>query len=185
MRRLTRLAAVGGLTMWLLAAVAGPATAEVIQDGCNGWAEFSNGTRVTESTPLSVVNEVPVKDTVEYFGTTNLTEPAEEEPFSGNVSVRLPLGGNWVVVDWPDPPDSKTKQTSADGKYSYEVPSWVPKGTGGLQVTAIHTQRGQTCEVAVVMAVEGDPGPGAVLGAAGTAMFAAGVIGAGFKRKVA
>ena len=75
--------------------------------------------------------------------------------------------------------------TFAEGEYSYEVPSWVPKGTGGLEVTATHTQRGQTCIVAVTMSVEGDPGPAAIIGAAGSAMFAAGVIGAGFKRKVA
>ncbi len=166
-------------------ALAQPASAEVIEGPCIGDAVFSNGTVVTERTPLSVNNAVPAEDTVEYFGDTTLSDPAEPESFSGNVSVRLPAGGSWVVVDWPDDPSDTTEMTFAEGEYAYEVPSWVPKGTGGLEVTATHTQRGQTCIVAVTMSVEGDPGPAAIIGAAGSAMFAAGVIGAGFKRKVA
>lgn len=185
MRRRTAIGALAAVTVLWLAMFAAPAGAEVIEGPCTGFAEFSNGTRVTESTPLSVTNEVPAKDTVAYAGDTTLSPPGEPESFSGNVSVRLPLGGSWVVADWPDNPDDTTEQTSATGSYAYEVPTWVPKGTGGLEVTATHTQRGQTCTVAVVMTVEGDPGPAAILGAAGSAMFAAGLIGAGFKRKVA
>lgn len=184
MRRRTAIGALAAVTVLWLAMFAAPAGAEVIEGDCTGFAEFSNGTRVTESTPLSVTNEVPVEDTVVYEGSTNLSPPAEPESFSGNVSVRLPLGGSWVVADWPDNPDATTEETSAAGEYSYEVPSWVPKGTGGLEVTATHTQRNQTCTVAVVMTIAGDPGPAAIIGAAGTAMFAAGLIGAGFKRKV-
>ena len=171
--------------MMMVAAIAAPAGAEVIQGPCVGLAEFSNGTTVTESTPISVVNKVPIKDEVLYAGDTTLDAPDEEEPFSGNVTVRLPLRQDWVVVKWPDPPDAKTKEVAAAGTYAYEVPSWIPRGTGGLEVTAYHTQRGQECAVAVTMTIDGSPGPAAIIGATGTAVFAAGVVGAGFKRKFA
>ena len=167
----------------MMAAIAAPAGAEVIQGPCVGFADFSNGTSVTESTPISVVNKVPLEDEVVYGGDTTLEPPEEEESFSGNVTVRLPLQQDWTVVRWPDPPDAKTKEVAAAGTYAYEVPSWVPKGTGGLEVTAYHSQRGQECAVAVTMTVDGSPGPVAIIGATGTAVFAAGVIGSGFKRK--
>lgn len=183
--RITGGAILGALSMLLVGILAAPAGAEVIQGPCTGFADFSNGTHVDQSTPISVVNEVPAEDDVVYAGDTTLSEPPEEESFEGYVSVRLPAGGSWVVVDWPDPAGSKTKQTAAAGTYHYEVPGWVPRGTGGLEVTAYHVQRGQICEVAVTMALDGSPGPAAWLGAAGTAVFGAGVIGAGFKRRFA
>lgn len=182
-RRLTAAAFLGSLVMLLVAVHAAPAGAEVITGPCVGLADFSNGTTVTESTPLSVTNKVPIEDEVIYAGDTKLSPPDEEESFSGYVSVRLPLGGSWVVAEWPDPPDAKTKEVAATGTYSYEVPSWVPRGTGGLEVTAHHEQRSQVCEVAVIMTIDGSPGPAAYLGAAGTALFGAGVVGAGFKRR--
>ena len=100
-RKITALLLFGGLVLMTFA-LAQPASAEVIQGPCIGDAVFSNGTVVTERTPLSVNNAVPAEDTVEYFGDTTLSDPAEPESFSGNVSVRLPAGGSWVVVDWPD-----------------------------------------------------------------------------------
>jgi len=181
-RRYGSLVILGGIVV-LVMATAAPASAEVIQGPCVGFAEFSNGARVTESTPLDEVVEVPEEDTVVYYGNTTLTPPEEEEAFSGYVSVRLPLGGSWVVVDWPSPP-GETLEVDDGGTYKYEVPPIVPRGTGGLEVTAFHTQRGQTCQVAVSMALAGDPGPAAIIGAAGTLVFGAGVLAAGRKKVV-
>jgi hypothetical protein len=182
-RRITGAAILAALSMLLVGLLAAPAAAEVIQGPCVGFADFSNGTHVDQSTPVSVVNKVPVEDDVVYAGDTTLAEPPEEEPFEGHVSVRLPAGGSWVVVDWPEPAGSETKQTAAAGTYHYDVPGWVPKGTGGLEVTAYHVQRGQICEVVVTMALDGNPSAAAWIGAAGTAVFGAGVVGAGFKRR--
>jgi hypothetical protein len=187
MRRRKRLAAIsvlGSLVMLMVATLATPASAEVIQSGCTGSAEFSNGTKVNESTPLSEVFEVPAKDdNVIYAGAIDL-EPADEpEPFGGDVSVRLPLGGSWVAASWPVPP-GETESVSDTGTYSYEVPSFLPRGTGGMEVTAFHQQRGVTCEVAVTLALAGSPGPAALIGTAGTLVFGLGVGAAGSRKGV-
>jgi hypothetical protein len=178
-----RAASVLGGSILLMLAAASPAGAEVIQGDCVGFVRFSNGAEITQSTPLSEVVEVPPEDTVVYFGDTTLGMPSEPETFSGSVKLALPLGGSWVIADWPNPP-GETEEVSDEGTYTYEVPGFVPVGTGAFELTGTHTQRGQTCIVAVSVAVEGSPGPMAILGAAGTAVFGAGVIGAGFKRKV-
>ena len=180
-RRTTAFGILGGIVI-LLVATAAPASAEVIVGNCTGAATFSNGAAVTESTPLSQIVEVPNKDIVIYSGDTHLTPPDEEEGFGGYVAVRLPVGGSWIVADWPVPSDAKTLEVSASGTYGYEVPSYVPQGTGGLEVTAYHSQRGEICQVAVVMTLSGSPGPAAIVAAIGTVAFGAGVVGAGFSK---
>lgn len=177
------IAVLGGTVMLMVAAMAAPASAEMIQGPCTGSAQFSNGAVVTESTPISEVVEVPVEDTVIYAGDTHLSPPDDEEAFSGEVSVRLPLGGSWVVVSWPVPA-GETESVMDGGTYTYDVPGFVPRGTGGLEVTAFHSQRGQICQVAVTMSIAGDPGAAAIIGTAGTAAFGAGVLGAGLRKKV-
>lgn len=181
--RRRRVATILGGTVLLVLAAAAPAGAEVIQGDCVGIVEFSNGAEITDTTPLSDVVEVPAEDTVVYFGDTTLSPPDAPEAFSGSVTLALPLGGSWVVADWPNPP-GETEEVADEGTYTYEVPGFVPQGTGAFELTGTHTQRGQTCIVAISVAVEGSPGPAAILGAAGTVVFGAGVIGAGFKRKV-
>lgn len=184
MKRRRRIGALGilGGTMLLMLATAAPAGAEVQQGPCTGGATFSNGAAVTESTPLSEVVEVPNVDIVAYNGNTHLTPAEEEESFSGYVSVRLPAFGSWVVADWPVPSDAKTKDVMKSGTHAYEVPSYVPQGTGGLEVTAYHSQRGQICKVAVTMTLSGSPGPAAIIATVGTIAFGAGVAGAGFSK---
>ena len=183
-KRLAALGVLGGMVMLMVASLAAPASAEVIQSGCSGSATFSNGVTVTESTPLSEVFEVPDKDdNVMYTGMINLPPADEPEPFSGDVSVRLPLGQSWVAANWPVPP-GETESVSDAGTYSYEVPGFVPRGTGGLEVTAFHQQRGVTCEVAVSLALAGDPGPAAWVGTAGTIVFGLGVGAAGSRRRL-
>ncbi len=180
-RRLSAFGVLGGIVV-LLVATAAPAGAEVIVGNCTGSATFSNGAVVTESTPLSETVTVPNKDIVQYSGNTHLTPPDQEEGFGGYVAVRLPVGGSWIVADWPVPSDAKTKEVDDSGSYAYEVPGYVPQGTGGLEVTAYHSQRGQVCQVAVSMALSGSPGPAAIVATIGVAAFGAGVIGAGFSK---
>lgn len=183
-KRLAALGVLGGTVMLMVASLAAPASAEVIQAGCSGSASFSNGTEVNESTPVEIVNLVPEMDNVIYFGMIDL-EPADEpEDFSGSVTVALPLGQRWTAASWPVPP-GKTETVEATGTYRYEVPGFVPRGTGGLLVTAFHQQRGVTCEVAVTMALAGDPGPVAYVTTAGTLVFGLGVAAAGSRRRAA
>ncbi len=187
MRRRKRLAAsgvLGGMVMLMVASVAAPASGEVIQAGCSGSATFSNNVTVTESTPVEDVIEVPDMDEVIYTGMIDLPPADEPEPFSGNVTVALPLGQRWTAATWPVPP-GETETVEASGTYRYEVPGFVPRGTGGLLVTAFHQQRGVTCEVQVTMALAGNPGAAAYVATAGTVVFGLGVAAAGSRRRVA
>jgi hypothetical protein len=183
-KRLAALGVLGGMVMLMVASLAAPASAKVIQDGCTGSATFSNGVTVTESTSIDIVNEVPDMDDVIYTGMIDLPPADEPEPFSGNVTVALPLGQRWTAARWPVPP-GETETVQASGSYRYEVPSFVPRGTGGLLMTAFHQQRGVTCEVQVTMALAGDPGVAAYVATAGTAVFALGVGAAGSRRGIA
>lgn len=177
-RRATGLAALGALIALMIAAMAAPAGAEVISGECTGMVTFSDGTVVTEAQPRDEVVDVPPADTVMYEGATGLDAPTEPVPFSGSVDVRLPFM-TWVVASW----SGETVENSDAGSYSYDVPGFVPRGTGGFEVTGYHTQQGQTCEVVVTMRLAGDPGPAAILGIALTGIFAAGVGAAGVKKK--
>lgn len=177
-RRTASLLVLGVLAALWIGVLAAPAGAEVRRGGCTGAASFSNGVVVTESQPIDQVVLVPDKDTVFYTGSINLPPPDEAVPFNGGVNVKLPLG-SWTVVTWA----GETEEVSAEGTHTYEVPSYVPRGTGGLEVTAAHKQQGQDCLVAVTMALEGDPGVEAIVAAAGAAVFFAGTMAAGIKKK--
>lgn len=170
--------------MLVVGSLAAPASAEVIAGPCTGSAQFSNNVTVTESTPRAPVIEVPAEDIVIYRGDIPIPPAEEPEGFSGNVVVALPFDQNWVVAEWPVPV-GQTVEVGASGSYSYEVPGLVPRGAGGVEVTATHTQRGITCVVALTLSVEGSPGAPAILGAVGTGVFALGVGAAGMRRGIA
>jgi len=176
-RRIGALLVLGAISALMMATLALPASAEVIEGPCTGSAAFSNGIVVTESQPIDQVVEVPDGDTVEYTGSVNIPEPAEPIPFNGSIDVQVPIGGV-TIVTW----SGETVEVSDAGEYTYTLPSYVPRGTGGLEVTARHSQGGVTCIVVVTMAVEGSPGAPALIGAAGTLVFGAGVVGSGFKK---
>ncbi len=178
-RRTASIVLLGTITIFWVIGLAPPAGAEVFQGACTGSASFSDGTTVTESTPLSQVVIVPDGDTVSYEGSINLPPPDDEVPFAGGVDVRLPRF-NWTVVPW----SGDTVEVSDAGTYTYDVPGFVPRGVQ-LEVSATHIQQGQTCVVAVTMKLDGDPGPAALIAVTGTVVFAAATIGAGVKKKVA
>ncbi len=169
----------GTITMLWAVGLVVPANAEVFQGDCTGSATFTDGTKVTESHAIEDVVTVPEKDTVQWIGNTHLDPPNDEVPFFGNVSVALPRF-NWIVADW----DGDTEEVKDEGSYTYEVPGFIPRGVQ-FEVTGEHTQQGQTCVVAVTMQVDGDRGPGAIIAATGTAVFALATFGAGVKKKVA
>lgn len=171
----------GTMALLFVGALAAPAGGEVLQGDCTGGAVFSNGVSVTERQPLNQVVAVPAADSVQYVGDTNLEPlpPDARESFDGGVSIALPWGGI-TIVSW----GGETDQTADQGTYTYDVSGLVPEGTGGVEVTATHTQRGQTCVVAVTMAVDGSPGWQAYTAAGLTLLSGVGVAGAGVKRSV-
>jgi hypothetical protein len=172
------------LGMMLVVLLAAPAGAEVIRGKCSGFAEFpskTSDTKLVAERPLSEIFLVPKEETVVYAGT--LAPGAEPLPspvsFEGGVWVESPFG-SWQVVSW----GGETVEVKADGTYSYSVPSWVPAGAGEIQVTAWHKQGDADCEVAVTVQLDGDPGPAALVAAAGTVVMGAGVLAAGAKKGV-
>ncbi len=173
------------LGMMLVVLLAAPAAAEVTRGECTGFAEFPSKT--TDKTliaerPRSEVFLVPKEETVNYAGT--LAPGAQQSdspvPFEGGISVQTPFN-SWQVVTW----GGETVEVEASGSYTYSVPSWVPAGAGELQLTGWHQQGDVDCEVIVTVQLDGDPGPAALVAAAGTVVMGAGVLAAGAKKGVA
>jgi hypothetical protein len=172
------------LGMVLTVLLSAPAGAEVTRGSCVGQAEFPSKTTdrtLTADRPRSSVFLVPKEETVAYAGT--LSEGAQPfdspVPFEGGISVQLPRT-TWQIVSW----GGESTQVSADGLYTYSIPSFVPGGTGEFEVTGWHTQGEVDCAVVVTVALDGEPGPAALVAAAGTAVFGAGVFAAGSKKGV-
>ncbi len=172
------------LGMMLTALLAAPASAEVTRGSCIGHADFPSKTSdkvLTADRPRSSVFLVPKTETVAYAGA--LSEGAQPFdspiPFEGGISVQLPRT-TWQIVSW----GGESTQVSAEGVYTYSIPSFVPAGTGEFEVTGWHKQGDVDCAVVVTVALDGEPGPAALVAAAGTVVFGAGVLAAGSKKGV-
>ena len=172
------------LGMMLTVLVAAPVGAEVTRGSCIGQADFPSKTsdRVLDADrPRSSVFLVPMDETVAYAGA--LSEGAQPfdspVPFEGGISVQLPRT-TWQIVSW----GGESTQVSDEGLYTYSVPSFVPAGTGEFEVTGWHQQGDVNCAVVVTVALDGEPGPAALVAVAGTFVFGAGVLAAGSKKGV-
>lgn len=180
-RRLSALFVLGTMTVFTVAALSAPAGA-IVTDGCTGSATFSNGTIVNAGQSLSIVSVIPTEDTtVGYVGAIDIPRPPPDEPipFVGGVGASIAGIGSWTVVPW----SGDTIEIDAKGSYMYDIPTWVPRGTGTINVIASHTQGGKTCMAQVNVTLDGNPGAAAVIGATGTALFFAGTLAAGMKKK--
>jgi hypothetical protein len=173
-------------------AAASPASAVVLEGPCTGSVSFPEGVAVTafgtpnvvtESHPLDPTIVIPPDATVTYEGSMNIPPPDELVDFAGGIDLRVPLIGGITIVSWPDPA-GQTMEVSADGSYTYSLPAYVPRGTGGLELTARHTQMGTTCRVALTVSVEGGSSPIGIVTGAATALFGALMVSAGIKKKV-
>ena len=189
----TRLAALAtlGAVVILVLAMASPASAVVLEGPCTGSVTYPADTKVTtvgagnvvtESHPIDVTVTIPPDATVTYEGSMNIPPPDEPVDFAGGIDVRVPLIGGVTIVEWPDPP-GQTEEVSDAGSYTYSLPAYVPRGTGGLELTARHTQMGVTCKVALSVAVDGESSVVGVVTAGVTALFGALMVSAGIKKK--
>ncbi len=160
-------AAAGAL---LLAVPAGA----VVNGPCTGRVEFSNGSVLTAEQPLDPPTLIPPKDEVAWSGSiqASFDEPV---PYAG--AVQASVGGimNLQIAAW----QGKSDETSASGTYAYQVPAFVPRGTGAILLTGQHAQGDVVCAGQVTLALEGSPGPVAYVSALGTAVFLAGTLAAG------
>lgn len=177
-RRFGVLIVLGAMMILAIAALSTPAGA-VVSGPCTGSAEFSNGVKITAEQPLDPATVIPAQDSVFYQGSIDIPAPDDPIPFEGGMNAEVAGLGSIPIITW----GGETKEVSASGTYIYEVPSWVPKGTGEILLTASHAQGGADCTGQVKVTIEGDPGAAAIIAATGTALFGAGVIGAGFKKK--
>lgn len=188
-RRIAVLGAVAAVVVMTFA-LAQPASGAVIDPGCTGSVTFPedvkvsevSGNVVTESHPLSPTVTVPSEATVTYTGMVNVPKPDGPVDFAGGIDLRVPLIGGVTIVEWPDPP-GQTEEIDASGSYTYSLPSFLPKGTGGLELTARHAQQGETCVVKLNVALAGEPGATGIILATVTALFGALTLAAGVKKK--
>jgi len=165
--------------------LAAPAGAEVTRGTCVGTADFPSKTSdktLDAERPRSDVFLVPKQETVAYAGALAPDAQPFDSPvaFEGGLTLQLPRT-SWQVVSW----GGESTQVMADGTYTYDIPSWVPAGTGEFQLTGTHRQGDIDCEVIVTVQLDGEPGPAALIAAAGTVVFGAGVLAAGSKKGVA
>ncbi|MCL1593340.1 MAG: hypothetical protein M3132_03180 [Actinomycetia bacterium] len=188
MTRKRKFGAVGVLATMIMLSVgvlASPAGA-VVDGPCTGFAFFSTeagGPTVAEidaTQSLSIVTVVPDKASVDYIGAIDMPEPSDPVSFVGGISANVAGVGSINMFDW----NGETVEIFAEGNETYDVPGWVPRGTGEILVTATHQQGGTTCVAEVNVTLDGSPGAAAIIAATGTLVFGAGTIGAGFKRKV-
>jgi hypothetical protein len=177
-RKIGALVVLGTMTVLTLATLSSPAGA-VVSGPCSGSVEFSNGATITAEQPLDPATVIPAKDDASYKGSISIPPPDDPIPFEGGLSAEVAGLGTIPVVSW----GGETVEVSAGGTYIYEVPSWVPTGTGDILLTANHQQGGAECTGQVKVTLEGDPGAAAIIAATGTVLFGAGVVGAGFKKK--
>jgi len=176
--RLGALLVLGTMTLFTIAALSTPVGA-VVSGPCTGSAVFSTGATITAEQPLDPATVIPDADDVLYQGSIDIPPPDEPIPFEGGISAEIAGVGSFPVANW----GGETEDVSASGTYIYEVPSWVPRGTGDILLTGHHAQGGAECTGQVKVTLEGDPGAGAIIALTGTVLFGAGVMGAGVKKK--
>jgi len=177
-RRLGALIVLGTITVFTVAALATPAYG-IVSGPCTGSASFSNGAVITAEQDLDPATVIPDMDNVEYQGSIDIPPPSDPISFSGGLNAEVAGIGSIPVVQW----GGTTVEVSDSGSYLYDVPSWVPRGTGEILLTANHQQGGAECTGQVKVTLEGDPGAMAIIAGIGTVVFGAGVIGAGVKTK--
>jgi len=171
---------IGATTLLLTLLLAAPASAEITEGPCTGSATFkSTGAVLDAARPRGDVMEVPPKDDVSYEGSEHRPQLTDPEPDGGGITVALPLG-SWTVARW----GGEGIETTASGTYSYEVPDYVPRGTGGIEVTGRHVHGPIKCAGVVTVRLAGSPGAAALVAAAITVISLLGLVGAGFRTAV-
>jgi hypothetical protein len=164
----------------MIFAVAVPANALITQGPCTGAVRYLDTNQVIDADdPLSPTIEVPGTGRLEYAGALNLPPPDQEVPYDGGVWV-LFATGSWAAATWGP---AATQDVEAGGLYTYEVPSWVPKGTGAIPVEVFHDHNGTICRARLNVALIGSPwGPVSIVVLIGAVLFMLAMLGAGFNR---
>ncbi len=182
-RRIATALLLGMLTVLVVGVVAIPASAEITKGSCRGSATFPE--KATDKTldaarPRDQLFEAPPSATVGYVGDLGPgAAPSDDEvPFEGGVAIRFARQW-WSVASW----EGESTEVSDADSYTYDLPSIVPRGTGGLEVRAFHNHTGYPdCEAVVTVAISGDPGVAAIASTALAGLAGAGTLAAGRKK---
>ena len=178
-RRVASSLLLASLTVLFLGLLAIPAGAEITDGPCRGSATFDDGRVLDAARPRNDVFEGPPGATVAYSGDLGPGAQKSDEPvpFNGGVSLRIPRM-SVPIASW----EGETVEVSDAGAYTYSLPDVVPRGTGGLQLSASHNHAGLICAAVVTVAVEGSPGVVAAVAGGLTAVAGAGTVAAGRKK---
>lgn len=179
-RRTATVLLLGMMIVLVLGVVAVPGAAEVTKGDCTGQATFPSkptDKELTAERSKSDVFDVPEADSVQYSGKVAPgAEPSDEEvPFEGGLSLALPRF-NLPVASW----GGDSKDVEYAGTYIYEVPEFVPRGTGPLELTGWHKHEGYAeCEAVVTLSFQGDRGFAALIAGGVTLLAGVGTLAAG------
>jgi hypothetical protein len=172
-RVLLGFAAVGVAFVFFPMPTAGAAPQEVSGNGnCQGTAAFQSGHQYTAAD--SGVDEIPLKDTVNWTGSIEAPSSAPDWAYAGHIQLELPPPLPAITIDdW----SGTTDATGNSGVKKYDLPSFVPRGVE-LEVTGSHTQADKSCSGTVTVKVEGGAfdspaAPAALVGTAATGVGAA------------
>lgn len=182
-RRLASLTLLGAVAVIFVALLAAPALAEITKGSCRGsatWPEIQGDNVLDAARPIDDAFVAPPGATVSYAGDLGpgATESDEPVAFEGGVSIRIPRM-SVPIVGW----DGDTEEVSDSGIYTYDLPDFVPRGTGPMEVTAYHNHSGYPdCEAKVAVTLDGSPGVAAVAAGGLTLLAGAGTVAAGRKK---
>ena len=183
-RRLAKVMLFGMLSMLFVAFLAIPAAAQITKGNCRGSATFPEKATdkiLDAARAKDSVFEMPLSSTVTYTGDLGPgAQPSDEEvSFKGGVSLSIPRM-SIPIASW----EGDTKEVSDTGTYTYDLPDFVPQGTGGLELTAWHNHTGHPdCEAVLTVSITGDPGGVAYAAGGLTVIAGVGTMAAG-RRKV-
>jgi len=157
-----------------------PANAFITQGPCDGSVTYLDTNQTIEAdAPLSPTIEVPLSGQLDYRGAIAPTVADGEVPYEGGVYVEF-WTGSWAAATWGR---ALTDEFVAGGLYSYDVPSWAPKGSGAIPVVAIHDHNGTICRAEFNVALVGSPwGPVSIVVLIGAVLFMLAMLGAAFNR---
>jgi hypothetical protein len=182
-RRVATVLLLGMLTTLFVGILALPAFAEITKGSCTGQATFPSkptDKQLTAERPKDDVFDVPDTDSVQYSGNLGPGAEPSEEPvaFEGGLTLALPRY-NLTVAGW----EGDTEDVMYGGVYTYEIPDFVPRGTGGLELTGWHNQTGYPdCEGVVTISLQGDRGVAPLIAGGVTLLAGAGTLAAGRRK---
>lgn len=182
-RRIAAVLLLGMLTALIVGILSIPASAEITEGSCTGQATFPSkptDKQLTAERPKDDVFDVPEADSVQYSGNLGPGAEPSDEPlsFEGGLTLALPRY-NLAVAGWK----GNTEDVMYGGVYTYEIPDFVPRGTGGLELTGWHNQDGYPdCEGVVTISLQGDRGVAPLIAGGVTALAGLGTLAAGRRK---